>query len=446
MVGEFDILVLGGGPAGAAAAIGLARVGHRVAVVASPRPFDACEGFSERTVEGLRRAGCAAAVARLGDPALRQAAWNGITVEANRETLVDRHAFDAALAEDMAAAGVSVVAGRAGAVTERAGGWHVAVRCSDGASAELSAGFLIEARGRAAPAAGARRHAGPATTAVLRCFQGPPAAPGSAVVPFAAGWAWMARLADGRRYVQFAVSSEAVPNRAGLAAYFDALLDELPEAAAWRDGAQAAGPVAARSAGPVLHPAPVGPRRLRIGDAALAVDPLSGNGLFQALSTGLMTVAVVNTLLRRPEDASLAASFYEERTRESFWRFARLGRDFYRQESRWAEAPFWAERRAWPDDRPAHLAPTAGEMKIVARPVVADGFVTARDVVVTPDQPLGIWKLDGVELAPLIRALHEPPADAHETVKARIARLTGAAPRQVETIAAWLWHRTGARS
>lgn len=446
MVGEFDILVLGGGPAGAAAAIGLARAGYRVAVVASPRPFDACEGLSERTVEGLRRAGCVTTAAQLGAPVLRHAAWNGVAAAANRETLVDRRAFDAALAEDMAAAGVSVVAGRAGAVTGGDDGWRVAVRRFDGAAVELAAGFLIEARGRAAPAAGTRRHAGPATTAVLRCFRGPPAAPASAVVPFSAGWSWMARLADGRRYVQFTVSSAAVPNRAGLPAYFDALLAGLPEAGAWREAAPAAGPVAARTAGPVLHPAPVAPRRLRIGDAALAVDPLSGNGLFQALSTGLMAVAVVNTLLRRPADASLAASFYEERARESFWRFARLGRDFYRQESRWPDAPFWAERRAWPDDRPAHRAPTAGEMTIVSRPVVADGFVTARDVVVTPDQPLGIWKLDGVELAPLIRALREPPADAAETVKARIARLTGAAPRQVETVAAWLWHRTGARS
>jgi flavin-dependent dehydrogenase len=446
MARESDILILGGGPAGAAAAIGLARLGHLVTVVASPRPFDACEGLSERSVAGLRQAGCAIAASRLGEPVLRHAAWNGVDAEANRETLVDRSALDAALLEDMASTGVTVVAGRVDEVTQSGEGWEVGVR-GDAGAAVLSSGFLIEARGRAAPAGGARRRSGPATTAILHCRQGPPALPAAGVVPFESGWAWMARLGDGRRFVQFAVSSASgrLPNRAGLAAHFDGLVAAVPEATAWFADAAPAAPVAARTAAPVLHPAPVGERSLRIGDAALAVDPLSGNGLFQALSTGLMAVAVVNTLLRRPGDAALAASFYRERVADSFWRFARIGRDFYRQERRWPEAPFWAERRAWPDDAPVHRTATAGSIAIVTKPVVANGFVTAREVVVTPDQPLGIWQLDGVELAPLLRRLKAEPADADETMKARIARLSGAGPSQVETVAGWLWHRLGPR-
>lgn len=444
---DSDILILGGGPAGAAAAIGLARLGHRIAVVAGRRPFDACEGLSERSVAGLRQAGCAIAASRLGEPVLRHAAWNGVDAEANRETLVDRAALDAALLEDLASAGVTVVAGRADEVTPSGEGWQVGVRGADGGALALTAAFLIEARGRAAPAGGVRRRSGPATTAILHCRRGNPAPPAAGVVPFESGWAWMARLGDGRRYVQFAVSSAAgrLPNRAGLAAHFDGLLAAVPEATSWLADAAPVAPVAARTAAPVLHPAPVGERSLRIGDAALAVDPLSGNGLFQALSTGLMAVAVGNTLLRRPGDAALAEGFYRERVADSFWRFARIGRDFYRQERRWFEAPFWAERRAWPDDAPAHRAAAAGSIAIATRPVVADGFITAREVVVTPDQPLGIWQLDGVELAPLLRRLKAEPTDADETMKARIARLSGAGPRQVETVAGWLWHRLGPR-
>lgn len=446
MARDSDILVLGGGPAGAAAAIGLARLGHRVTVVAFPRPFDACEGLSERSVAGLRQAGCVVAASRLGEPVLRHAAWNGVEAEANREALVDRTALDAALLEDLASAGVTIVAGRADAVTQSAEGWQASIR-GDADASVLTAAFLIEARGRAAPAGGTRRLSGPATTAILHCRQGPPAPPAAGVVPFDSGWAWMARLADGRRYVQFTVSSAAgrLPNRAGLAAHFDGLAAAVPEAAAWLADAVPVASVAARTAAPVLHPAPVGDRHLRVGDAALAVDPLSGNGLFQALSTGLMAVAVVNTLLRRPGDAALAAGFYRERVADSFWRFARIGRDFYRQERRWPEAPFWTERRAWPDDQPAHAAAGAGPIAIATRPVVADGFVTAREVVVTADQPLGIWQLDGVELAPLLRRLKTEPADADETMKARIARLSGAGPRAVETVAGWLWHRLGPR-
>lgn len=439
-----DVLVLGGGPAGAAAAIGLAKLGHHVAVIAAPRPFDACEGLSERTLEGLRRAGCTGAASRLGPPMRRHAAWNGVASNANREALADRRVFDAALLEDMAAAGVSVIAGRAARPTGTGAGWQLEGRAADGSGLQLTAPFLIEARGRAAPAGGVQRSSGPATTALLHCRQGPKLPPAAGVVPFPNGWAWMARLADGRRYVQLAVSSAPgrLPHRGGLAAHFERLLARVPEAAAWFGGAAPAGPVAARTASPLLHPAPVGARHLRIGDAALAVDPLSGNGLFQALSTGLMAVAVVNTLLRRPGDSKLAAGFYRERVTDTFWRFARIGRDFYRQETRWPDAPFWTERRAWPDDAPAHRG-AAGAMQLATRPVVAEGFVVGREVVVTPDQPFGIWQLDGVELAPLIRRLRDEPADETEPMKARIARLSGASPRQVETVAAWLWRRLG---
>ncbi len=447
MDSQFDIAVLGGGPAGAAAAIGLARLGHRVAAIASPRPFDACEGLSERTVEGLARAGCTAAAACLAAPVLRHAAWNGVVAEANRESLIDRPALDAALLADLAIAGVAVIAGRVERVAPGDSGWDIGGRHDDGAPLALAARFVIEARGRAAPAGGQRRLAGPPTTALQHCRQGPPGAPAPGVVPFADGWAWMARLAGGRRYVQFAVSSAPgrLPNKAGLADRFEQLVSRVPEAGAWLEDAAPVAPVAARTAAPLLHPAPVAARLLRVGDAALAVDPLSGNGLFQALSTGLMAIAVVNTLLRRPADAALAAGFYRERVADSFWRFARIGRDFYRQEARWPAAAFWAERRAWPDDRPAHAVPAATPPRIAALPVVADGFVERREVVVTADHPFGIWQLDGIPLAPLIRRLQDEPADPQETMKARIARLSGAGPRQVETLAAWLWQRTGAR-
>lgn len=441
-----DILVLGGGPAGAAAAIGLARLGHRIAVAVAPRPFDACEGLSVRTVEGLRRAGCDIAAGRLGEAVRRRAAWNGVAGEANRETLVDRPALDAALLEDVARAGVAVISGRVAQTAERDGHWTAELRGADGSRRRVTASFLIEARGRAAPAGGARRLSGPATTALLQCRTGEPQEPAAGVVPFRDGWAWMARLGDGRRYVQFAVTSASgrLPGRAELASHYEQLLAGLPEAARWFEGAQPAAPVAARTAGAVLHPAPVGTRSLRVGDAALAVDPLSGNGLFQALSTGLMAVAVVHTMLRRPGDAALAAGFYRDRVTESFRRFARIGRDFYRQERRWPDSPFWTERSAWPDDLPAHPAPDSKPMAIAARPVVENGFIVMRDVVVTADQPLGIWRLDGVELAPLIRRLRDEPERADEPMKARISRLSGATSGQVETVAAWLWQRLGA--
>jgi hypothetical protein len=113
--------------------------------------------------------------------------------------------------------------------------------------------------------------------------------------------------------------------------------------------------------------------------------------------------AVVNTLLRRPERASLARRFYAERAHDLFARFARVSRDFYAQAARHHGGSFWQERAAWP--APEARAGVAADLAIAARPVVSEGWIEEREVVITPERPLGTWRVAGVELAPLVRAL-----------------------------------------
>jgi len=43
--------------------------------------------------------------------------------------------------------------------------------------------------------------------------------------------------------------------------------------------------------------------------------------------------------------------------------------------------------------------------------VLRDGFVDEAEVVITTDQPLGIWHVQGVELASLVRRLRSEPAE-----------------------------------
>lgn len=394
------IVVLGAGPAGAAAAIGLRRLGYPVTVVSQWRRFAAVEGVSQRVLEGLRHAGLGGALREATVPATRQVRWNGQHLHLNQEFLLDRQRFDQALRHDLMQAGVNVIEGRVREVTRTQG---YQVRLEDGQV--LEAEFLVEARGRQAPLT-ADRLRGPETVSLLNIWQGQPGAPASAVESLDDGWAWMARLSDGRCYWQVTLDAQGLPGKAALAEYCaerrrrSVLVGELFDAQALQPAQ-----VHARSSTAILAGECAGDDWLRVGDAAMAVDPLSGNGIFQSLSSALQAPVVINTLLRLPERAGLAKQFHQQRVEQLFMRFARIGRDFYSQEQSRAGQPFWASRQVWPDAQPLHETADWQAVRVERRPVLRDGLVDEAEVVVTADQPLGVWHLQGVELAPVVRGL-----------------------------------------
>jgi menaquinone-9 beta-reductase len=426
-----DITVAGGGPAGSVAGIELVALGHRVRLITRPRR-PGIEGLSERVLRALEASGCRRALAAIGPAVRREASWNGATTAANQEWVVARERLDPALLEDAAAAGVEIVAGRITRIERIGDRWQA----QTGDGQRWSAGYLVEARGRHAPG---RRMRGPATTALGRLFEGVPTRARTAVAGFRQGWAWYASTGDGAAALQIMLSSaQPLPKRSGLPALFAALLGEIDPARDWLGAGRPVGEILARHADASRAKAPIEDGLIRVGDAALAMDPLSGHGVFEAIASAKAAAPVVNTILRRPDDAALAQAFYEERVRLSFERFARIGRDFYARERRWPDAAFWRERRAWPDDRPAHGAPSAAPPRIEERPVIADEFVVARNVVVTADQPRGVWQVDGVPVVELLdwRRSHDG-ADLPGAASARF----GCTPGQVVTALEWLRYR-----
>jgi flavin-dependent dehydrogenase len=432
---DADVIVVGAGPSGAAVALALARMHHRVVVIGVPRRFSACEGISERALGGMRDAGFAAALADVAAPSPREVCWNGERRAANTERLLARAQFDRGLRSDLAAAGLGVIAARVERI-ERAGEGELRVHAAGRA---WGARLVVDARGRAAARAAARRR-GPETVSLLQRWSGPDGGPASTVFSFADGWAWLARTAGGARYTQLTVAADTagIPRRAGLQAWLRARLDALPEAREWVEACTPEGATVARSSTAVVQAPLYAGGVLRVGDAATAVDPLSGNGIFQALASASVAPAVINTLLREPAARELAIGFYEARVQHLFERFARIGRDFYRAETRWAGEAFWAARAAWPDELPAHGSAAPALLGTALRPVVDNGFVRERTVAITSDQPLGVWRVAGVEIAPLLVGLPQDRAAAGALLRARVAVVAAGDGRRAEAIRGWL--------
>lgn len=399
---ESDIAVMGGGPAGCILAANLSKLGFTVALISRPRRFHAIEGLSERALKGLEFAGFEQTTASVGPRVRRVAMWNGERHDANHEWIVDRPAFDAGLLADAVRQGVRLINGTVRGFERRAPGWDVTWTTAGRAQRRLEAAYLVDARGRASRRAATDWVMGPPTFALARrCLSSPSLPPRTAVLTLPNGWLWLADDGESGAVAQLFVSTSVnpLPARPDIDSYFERQLATLDA-----DGLlelERVGRVAVRDAATAMRHCAIGDGFACVGDATLAIDPLAGHGIYEAISGALALAPVINTILRDPQRSALAERFYQEKLHTDFWRLARTGREFYRTETRWPRGDFWRERRAWPDDKPAHEAPLSGAPVVERRPVSENGFIRERLVVVTPDHPRGVWQVAGVPLAEL---------------------------------------------
>lgn len=394
-----DVVITGAGPAGVVLALQLQRTGLSVCLLGVPRRFDALEGMAERARKGFEVAGCSQALATLGPLVGRVATWSGEQFDGNREYLVERQAFDQALWCDASDAGIAVVESRVKDVEwlESDRLWRVK---HDGGS--CCARYWVEARGRSAPRSALQQRA-PATVALAAWWQSKPNAPIAGVHTLPQGWVWYARLVDGRLSAQIFLDAKDAPSRSAIEAFYLAQLADSDALRPILAEAKRIGEPVARGASLTLSEPLIDDTCARVGDAALALDPLAGHGQFEAVGSALALASCISTLLQKPEDSAAARQFYRERMSGDYLAMARNGRDFYAMEKRWADKTFWLNRSRWPDDKPSHPAPEVGVGSIERRPVSVAGYIREQYVVVCPDQPRGVWQIDGVPLLPLLQ-------------------------------------------
>ncbi|WP_138380505.1 flavin-dependent monooxygenase QhpG [Luteithermobacter gelatinilyticus] len=439
------IIVMGGGPAGVMTAVGLADLGHHVTLITRMRPFDAWEGLSERGYETLKAHRLDAALDSVGPRVPRQVSWGGARRRVNHEYILNRRLFDQALLWDAARRHVNVVEASAGGVSLKDKSWQVSA-----GGYVYEADYLVEARGREAGqgqksglALGLSQNRGREITLPLSALYRPYVLPRhvrpmTAVASFEHGWAWFVSGEKSKAVLQIFVDSERgdLPPRARLGEYFTGLAEGLKAIWPFLKDAEARGEVKVRHAASRISRPLIGLGSLRVGDAAVAMDPLSGHGIFEALGGGLAAVPVVNTWLRKPENRALAQAYYESRMEQSFVRLLGSQQEFYRQEQRWSKGHFWKKRHDLPLRAASHPPPLSAPAQIETKPVVCNGIVEAAQVVVTPDHPRGVWQVAGVELVTLLDLYQQGCQDI-----STLAQQLDQAPEHIGTALNWLAYR-----
>ncbi|MET8625271.1 tryptophan 7-halogenase [Kitasatospora sp. NPDC004669] len=356
---HLDAVVAGGGPAGAVAALVLARAGHRVQLLDDGGPgrqvFKIGEFLPPAVRPLLADLGLLDEFLATGHPVSTgtYAAWGSERLHGRSHLFdpyghgwhLDRLRFDSFLRDAAVAAGAEL---RQASVLDRVGGGLVVRERATGAVREVSARWTVDATGRRCVIGrrGGRRRRQDRLVAAYAVFpDGDPEAR-TLVEAVADGW-WYTTLVPAGRLVAHLTDADLVDPSLRTPQGFRAALgrtEHVRRRVAGRGPGATPVPRWAPAHGLRLTPS-AGPGWVAAGDAALAFDPLSSQGILMALHTGARAGRAVADCLADEGRTTAALADYTAFLDGIATAYRSNHAHAYEQERRWPLSPFWGRRR-----------------------------------------------------------------------------------------------------
>jgi flavin-dependent dehydrogenase len=365
---DFAAVVVGGGPAGAAAALTLARRGHRTLLVDnSKEDFKIGESLAPAARPLLRDLGILdhfVADGHLPSPG-NVSAWGSPDASATDFVFnphgngwhLDRVRFDRTLRDEACDCGAKVLSNSRLTSAERDGDdWRLVLQTDSPFQSETraSCNWLLDATGRRATVArlmGAKRIHDDRLVAFYGTFRLSSTGSGdqdcrTAVESAPDGWWYSALLPSSNRVVAFLTDNDLADTATLQSpAGFAKLVTGTRHISHFLDSYECRADISPRTADARSSRLDRfgGPGWLSAGDAAMAFDPLSSQGILNALYTGMKAGEAIARALS--DDDSHVGEYL--RQLDSIYEAYRLNKTaFYAAEGRWCEQPFWQRRVA----------------------------------------------------------------------------------------------------
>lgn len=360
-----DVVIAGAGPAGSIAARHLARAGCRVLMVdglrpGCPRLGETLPGAAIRLLSRQGLGSLATAGGAHAPVAGSLVVWGAdqpVATDAIRDPYgpglrLDRTRFDTDLRQASIEAGTTFV---------QADVRHLE-RCNDhwivhlNGSLQVSTGCLIDATGRSGRLLRLLhqpRHKGAPLVALYQAAR-PTTGQNLERTLIEArpdGWFYAGKLGDNRWVVGFHTCPEDAARLSTDATALDRVLTHAAHISGCLGDVAWEGPLLRRDARSMAAVSPYGPGWFAIGDAALAFDPIAGQGLFNALRTGL---AAANAIL---DGSSAANNRYAEEIQHVARIYFERRKALYEAEERWSSTPFWRGQLGSPSSRSRPSSP-----------------------------------------------------------------------------------------
>jgi flavin-dependent dehydrogenase len=368
---QCDVVILGGGPAGVATALSLLKYNPALRVVIVER-----SGYDYARIGETLPPNARLLLEQLNIwPAFTQAGhlpaygtcavWGSSTMHTNESFFnlhghgwhLNRASFDAMLAQAAVQRGAMLYLRTRflGCHQLSDGSWHLTVRTQKSAPTQLNPRFVVDATGRLAWLArqqDAKRLIYDQLMGVAVLFQVDDdyADTYALVETSPSGW-WYSALLSGRRMMVVYMSDADLVRRQQLKLPSSWLAHVRQTEHTWTrvQKAHPLGRPAAYAAHTQRMQPVAGENWLAVGDAASTFDPLSSQGIYKALHSGIFASYAILDWFKGQTDALQRYAALNDR---EFRQYLSVRANYYALEQRWPNSRFWKRRHEFEPEEP----------------------------------------------------------------------------------------------